>query len=427
MPRSYTVKSGDTLNRISVEYYGSPQKWTDIVKANPQLAGRKTVYDGSPIIYPGDVLIIPEETAQSFVAEPIKETVVLDENAPRDFSIVVNGKKFTGFTGCTLVRSVFGVDGFSFSSVWNSETKALRDAFRPFVYAPCDVYFSTDLVFKGRILTPAASIQPEAQTLNIQGYPLCGVLVDSTLPPSLYPAEYSGLNLKQIAETVCAPFGISVTVKGDVGAVFDKVEVELTDKVWDFLAKLAEQRNLFLTNTPDGNLLIYRPETEAVSANFIQGDVPFVSCTPEFDAQKMCSHVTGYTKTTKDAASVKYTYENKLLIKNGILRCHAEVVNDATEGTIEQSVKSIAGKMFVSCVKYRLTVSGSRDKNGKLYKENIAVSVKAPGAEIYKETKLLADEVVLKRDDSNGMTAEFSLVLPGSRDGSLPEEYPWEE
>ena len=427
MPRSYTVKSGDTLNRISVKYYGSPQKWTDIVKANPQLAGRKTVYDGSPIIYPGDVLIIPEETAQSFVAEPIKETVVLDENAPRDFSIVVNGKKFTGFTGCTLVRSVFGVDGFSFSSVWNSETKALRDAFRPFVYAPCDVYFSTDLVFKGRILTPAASIQPEAQTLNIQGYPLCGVLVDSTLPPSLYPAEYSGLNLKQIAETVCAPFGISVTVKGDVGAVFDKVEVELTDKVWDFLAKLAEQRNLFLTNTPDGNLLIYRPETEAVSANFIQGDVPFVSCTPEFDAQKMCSHVTGYTKTTKDAASVKYTYENKLLIKNGILRCHAEVVNDATEGTIEQSVKSIAGKMFASCVKYRLTVSGYRDKNGKLYKENIAVSVKAPGAEIYKETKLLADEVVLKRDDSNGMTAEFSLVLPGSRDGSLPEEYPWEE
>ena len=45
--RSYTVKSGDTLNRISVRYYGTPQRWTEIVKANPQLAGRKLVYDGS--------------------------------------------------------------------------------------------------------------------------------------------------------------------------------------------------------------------------------------------------------------------------------------------------------------------------------------------------------------------------------------------
>ena len=102
-------------------------------------------------------------------------------------------------------------------------------------------------------------------------------------------------------------------------------------------------------------------------------------------------------------------------------------MEDATEGTIEESVKAIAGKMFANCVKYKLTVSGYRDKDGKLYRENIAVAVKAPGAEIYKETKLLADEVVLKRDDSSGMTAEFSLVLPGSRDGSLPEEFPWEE
>ena len=76
MPKSYTVKSGDTLNRISVKYYGTPQKWTDIVKANPQLAGRKLVYDGSPTIYPGDILIIPDETAtESFAAMPVSETV----------------------------------------------------------------------------------------------------------------------------------------------------------------------------------------------------------------------------------------------------------------------------------------------------------------------------------------------------------------
>lgn len=427
MSKSYKVKSGDTLNRIAVKYYGQPKKWTDIAKANPQLAGRKTAVDGSPLIFPGDVLIIPEEVKKDLAPQPIKQTIVLDENAPSDFSIVINGKKFTGFTGCSLVRSVFGVDAFSFSTAWDSKSKELRDAFRPFSYAPCDVYFSTDLVFKGRLLTPTPSVSPDAQVLNIQGYPQCGVLIDSCLPPSLYPSEYNGLDLKQIAEKVCEPFGVNVTVKGDVGATFEKVEVELTDKVWDFLSKLAEQRNMFLTNTADGGLLIYKPETEEVSATFLQGEVPFISCQPEFDAQKMFSHVTGYTKTNNSKPSSKYTYENELLIKKGILRCYAKVVDDATEGTLEESVKAMAGKMFAESVKYKLKVSGYRDKDGKLFRENIAVSVKASGAEIYKETKLLVDEVVLKRDDSSGMTAEFTLVMPGSRDGTLPEVYPWEE
>jgi len=37
------------------------------------------------------------------------------------------------------------------------------------------------------------------------------------------------------------------------------------------------------------------------------------------------------------------------------------------------------------------------------------------------------DEVTLKRSDNGGLTADFSLVLPESRDGSLPEVFPWEE
>ena len=83
--------------------------------------------------------------------------------------------------------------------------------------------------------------------------------------------------------------------------------------------------------------------------------------------------------------------------------------------------------MFAQCVKYKLTVSGHRDKLGRLYRKNMAVSVKAPGAEIYRETKLLADEVTLTRDDRGGEQTTFTLVLPESRTGTLPEVFPWEE
>ena len=141
----------------------------------------------------------------------------------------------------------------------------------------------------------------------------------------------------------------------------------------------------------------------------------------------MYSHITGYTKTTKDSDSQKFTYENKLLIKKGVLRCLGQQIDDADGGTLEESVKALAGRMFAECVRYKLTVSGHRDKNGRLYRKNMAVSVYAPGAEIYRETKLLADEVTLTRDDRGGETTTFALVLPESRDGSLPEVFPWEE
>lgn len=69
---------------------------------------------------------------------------------------------------------------------------------------------------------------------------------------------------------------MGLTVEGDVGAAFEKVDAQISDKAWDFLSKLAEQRGLFMTNKADGSLLIYRPEIEAVSASFAQGEVPFM-------------------------------------------------------------------------------------------------------------------------------------------------------
>lgn len=425
MARTHTVSAGETLGKISVHYYGSLDRWPEIVRANPQLSGRGSAVDGSPLIFPGDLLIIPEDSSTS--SSGLGKSVVLDERAPQDMGLVGSGKKFTGFTGYTLVQAVKGVDGFSFSSVWDSTRSELRSAFRPFAYPVFDVYFDNDLVFKGHAMPPAPEIAPQSKEITVQGYPLCGVLLDSCLPPSLYPAEYSGLDLKQIAEKICEPFGVGLTVEGDVGAAFEKVDAQISDKAWDFLSKLAEQRGLFLTNKADGSLLIYRPEIEAVSASFAQGEVPFISCAASFDGQKMYSHVSGYTKTTKEANSQIFTYENKMLINKGILRCFAEAAGDAEEGTLEDTVRAKAGAMFASCVKYKLTVSGHRDKNGRLYRANMAVSVKAPGAMIYRDTKFLVDEVSMKRDDKTGATTEFTLVLPGSRDGSLPEVFPWEE
>lgn len=429
MSRVHTVVSGDLLWKISVKYYGIPGKWTDIVKANPQLVGRKTASDGSPIIKIGDKLIIPEAVETKKVKSEVKakQTVVLDKNAKQDLALFCDGKKFTGFTGYTVVCSVDTFDAFSFSSVWDAENKDLRELFRPFSYKECEVYFDGDLIFRGRLLPAVPSVQPDSKTITVQGYPLCGVLNDSTLPDSLYPPEYNDLDLKQIAVNIAGAFGVNVLVKTDVGDAFKSVEISPEDKILDFLRKLAEQRGVFLSNAQDGSLLIWKPEQEKVCATFKEGEFPFVSCVPTLDGQNMYSHVTGFTPVSEETDCEKYTFENDYLIKNGVLRCYSKVMQDVDSSGLENAVKAMAGRMFASAVKYTLTVAGCRDKNGKLYRKNMMVSVLAPDAEIYRETKLQVDEVQLKRSDSEGEQTVFSLVIPGSRTGELSGGFAWEE
>ena len=49
----HTVKSGETLRKIAIQYYGKASKYQDIFKANPD------VLKNPDVIHPGQELIIP--------------------------------------------------------------------------------------------------------------------------------------------------------------------------------------------------------------------------------------------------------------------------------------------------------------------------------------------------------------------------------
>jgi len=54
----YTVKSGDSLSKISKEFYGDPQKYTAIFEAN------KPMLSHPDKIYPGQTLRVPNANTQ---------------------------------------------------------------------------------------------------------------------------------------------------------------------------------------------------------------------------------------------------------------------------------------------------------------------------------------------------------------------------
>ena len=431
MSKSHTVAKGDTLNLISARYYGISGKWTLIRDSNPQLMTRKTASDGSPLIYPGDVLIIPEEQKPtSSVNKSIPKNaapIKLDSDAAEDITIMIDGKVFTGFSGYTIKMPIDSFDAFSFTAPFDDSSDVIKDCFKPFTFKQCTVYYNKKLLFNGTLLTPNPETSDNEKSITLQGYPTCGVINDVCLPDTKYPPEYNDLKLSDIAKDCCGPFGFNVVIDGDEGEAFKKVEYQPGDKIFGFLKKLAEQRGLIITNKPNGDLFFWMPKKNTVCCSIKEGELPFVKCKANFDSQNFFSHVTGYSKVEKEEDSGSYTYENSYLTKKGVLRPFSFTADDATSTDLENAVKSKAGRMFASAISYTLTVLDHYTPKGELWEKNMAISLVAPGAMIKKATVFLVDSVQFERSDSNGNQTTLTLVLPGARDGSLPEEYPWEE
>lgn len=431
MSRSHTVKKGDTLSLISSRYYGLAGKWTLIRDSNPQLISRKTASDGSPLIYPGDVLIIPEEAKEtSNVSKAVPKTAVatkLNPDADEDIQIMIDGKVFTGFSGYTIKMPLDSFDAFSFTAPFDDSSDVIKDCFKPFTFKQCTVYYNKKLLFNGTLLTPNPEATNNEKSITLQGYPVCGVVNDVCLPDTKYPPEYNDMKLMDIARDCCGTFGFNVAIDGDEGEAFEKVEYSPGDKIFSFLKKLAEQRGLLITNKANGDLLFWSPKQKNVCCSIKEGELPFVSCKGNFDSQNFFSHITGYTKVMKDEDSESYTFENSYLTKNGVLRPYSFTADDAKSTDLENAVKAKAGRMFASAVSYTLVVLDHFTPKGELWEKNMAISLLAPGAMISKETVFLVDSVQFERSDSNGNQTTLTLVLPGARDGNLPEAYPWEE
>lgn len=424
---NYIVKSGDTLGSIALSKTGNWDNWIDIVNANPQLSGRKTATDGSPIIYAGDNLIIPGNKENPKVI-PDNTPVVVVGDGKQDFALLVDGKKFTGFTGFKIELKTDEFDSFSFSAPFDFDNKDMVNAFKPFVYKSCALYFDGKMVFNGTLMTSAPSVSADGIEINIQGYPVCGLAGECSLPESLYPPAYEDMTLDAIASDAAGGLGISIEIKGDVGGPFKDPAYEVGENVLDFLTKLAQQRGLIITNNEQGALLFWTNPVEGSCATFKEDDIRFIKCEPAFNSQEFYSHITGFSKVNEDKGidPVKYTFVNPYLAKVGAFRPYVYFVDDSEQGDVEKAVMAKAAAMMNGAVKYSLSVTGVVDKDGNIFKKGCCVNVKAPSALINSETKLQANSIVISRDDTNGDMTTFNLVMPGLRTGDIPSSFPWE-
>jgi len=418
MSKTYAVKKGDMLGNISISFYGTFSKWTKIRTANPQIEGRGKAIDGSPLIFPGDILIIPDDLE----LKPASTTTTINAKSD-ELTIIIEGNKFSYFTDYTLKQSMDSFDSFGFSAPFDPDIQIYRESFRPFSYKPCQVYYAGNLFFSGILLAP----QADGKDIKISGYPKCGVLVDCQVPITKYPLEFNNQDLKKISENIASAYNINVNFSESSGSIFPKVAIEPEQNIMDFLIGLANQIMFLITNNAQGDLLFWKTQKGSSVANIKEGDIPYISCRPTFNYQEYYSHIIGLKKADSKTKAEKYVWENKFLISKGILRSHTFLASDAESGDLKTAVMAKAGRMFASSCSYQLTLQGLKNQNKELWAKNTLINVLSKEAMIYKDTQFLIKNAEISRSSDKGDSTVLDLVLPGSFSGEIPEALPWEE
>lgn len=404
----YTVREGDTFDRIARRLYGTPDDAGLIRQANP--GAREP-------LQPGLTLTIPARAPRQGAEQS-------ESTTPDEVAITVAGERFRFWESMSITRSMDAPDSVSFTAPFEPDDARFRRTFRPFAFHDMAVSVGGERLFTGTLVSVDPPLQGDRRVVTVQGYATPGVLQDCTPPESAWPVEYDGLDLEGIAESIVEPFGVPVDFRGDPGAPFEREAAKPGSTVMSFLTPLAKQRNYVIASTPGGALLFWQSVTPGrPRARLRQGESPLLSVMPNFSPQNYYSHITGMTSTELGDTGKSYTARNPHL--DGVLRPNTTQFTDVEAADAEAATRAQMGRMFGNVASYEAEVSTWRDPEGRLWEPNTTVVVHAHGAMIYQEYEFIVRSVTFERD-AEQKTATLELAMPGSFSGKIPEVLPWD-
>jgi len=344
----------------------------------------------------------------------------------------IDSKKFVGWESVDINLQLDSFSSVDFTAPFEADNPAFRNTFRPFAFDPFKLRIKhddqfgrsrNDLVFDGTVVGIHPNDDPAKSTVAVSAYAKPGVMADCTMPGQSVPLEFKKLGLQAIALRLAEPFGVEVQFDASEGTPFPQVKLKVTDKPYEFLSKLARQRNLILSNTPEGKLLCTKSvEPGNPVAKLTGGQSPVGSIKASFDPQQWFAELTGFVAKKKGKRAAKHTERNPFL--DAIVRPHSFKLEDVEPGDAPEAVRAKLSRMFSTTASWQVPVSTWRDPQGELWQPNTTIVVEAPNAMIYRPYEFLIRGVALHQD-SEREDAVLSVVMPGAFSGEAPETLPW--
>lgn len=175
-----------------------------------------------------------------------QKTVLIDDAV----TLFVNGQVFEGWEDLQITRELnAAASDFQLQLVdkWRTDQEQWR-------LQPGDavhIHVGKDTILTGYTDRVSASFSSNQRTVTVNGRSKTADLVDCSVTGE---NEFSGLNLKEIAEKLLKPFGIQAVFIAQPGAAFDKVTVQQGETVFALIDRLTRQRKLVVYPTVQGNL-----------------------------------------------------------------------------------------------------------------------------------------------------------------------------
>ena len=174
----------------------------------------------------------------------------------------IAGIHYTEFQSCSVEKTLDNLCGsFNFTAITSP------DHIFPFRLGDeCKIYAEGELILTGFIEIMDGQGSAGQQTLTISGRDKTCDVVDSTIGKNI---EYhAGISLVEVIKQTLSKQGITGidvinNVKGlDNFTTGEIVTSQKSQSVFDFIESYARKRQVLLTSTPEGNILITRAATQ---------------------------------------------------------------------------------------------------------------------------------------------------------------------
>lgn len=341
-----------------------------------------------------------------------------------DVTILIDGNRWRFFHDLEIQLAVDQFSTVTFTSPFEADRALFRSTFRPFSYKPLSILVNGQALLTGTLVGVEPKIESGSKTVACAGYSLPSVLQDANAPASNFPLEFHNLTLLQIAQQLAKKFSITVRSDQSTGAAFRKVKLHPEQKIHEFLADLARQRGLVITDAPDGSLVFLTSIGKgAPIARFKEGQSPLRSVSGTFSPQSYYSEITGIAKAKSGRIGSRFTATNSRL--QSVVRPNTFELEETEKGDLPGAVAAKIARMFGNMISYVVEVDTWQDPNGNLWKPNTLVTLYAPDCMIYKEVTFLIRNVVFRQQE-NSFAASLGLVLPGVFSSEIPQVLPWD-
>lgn len=395
--QTYIVVAGDTFENIAARAYGDTRLSTRIIRAN-----QSEITSSEPV--PGQTLIIPR-LAEFETTRIDTQRLQITGRADDSLTVLIDGLEMPVLSAHIVTAIDAVADGFLIKMSWRpGDIPELDKRLLPYSYNDAAIYIGTNLIVNGAVYTIATSLEKSGATKTVECWGRTADIIDSNLKP---PYEQTNITLRQRAESLITPLGLTVVYDVSDDEIFDRVTAKPSDKIFSHLVGLATQRGILMTSNESGDVVFTRAAGGQPVGTLREPD-PIVS-----DWNALYNGRTRFYAYKANAQSPGDNARTAVAIDAAVPKSRFMTfqVNDTTGGNIQQAADWRRSKQIANTLKLSLPVTTWFAPNGELWQKNTLVTVIAPVLHVGTGYTFLIRSVEFFYS-ADGRTAQLHLIPP---------------